>query len=53
VHSFTAPFTNDGQNHFPEPNQHTLDFLHPILLRRITYRAPLEMLFQLQKQKQL
>jgi hypothetical protein len=53
VHSFTAPFPNHGQNHFPEPNQHTLDFLHPFLLRRITYRAPLEMLFQLQKQKQL
>jgi hypothetical protein len=53
VHSFTALFTNHGQNHFPEPNRHTLDFLHPILLCRITYRAPLEMLFQLQKQKQL
>ncbi len=33
-----------SQNHFPEPNRHTLDFLHPILLCRITYRAPLEML---------
>ncbi len=29
---------------FPEPNRHTLDFLHPILLCRITYWAPLEML---------
>ncbi len=36
--------------HFSEPNQHTLDFLHPILLWRITYLAPLEMLFQQQKQ---
>ncbi len=33
-----------SQDHFPEPNWHTLDFLHPILLCRITYRAPLEML---------
>jgi hypothetical protein len=33
-------------NHFPEPNQHMLDSLHPILLCGITYRAPLEMLSQ-------
>jgi len=60
LHSFlqvhraaAAPFTSHGNlhnyaepNHFPEPNQqqHMLDFLHPILLCRITYRAPLEML---------
>jgi hypothetical protein len=28
-----------SQNHFPEPNQHILDFPHPILLCRITYWA--------------
>jgi len=33
-----------SQNHFPKPNWHTLDFLHPMLLCRITNRAPLEML---------
>jgi hypothetical protein len=33
-----------SQNYFPEPNWHNLDFFHPILLCRITYRAPLEML---------
>ncbi len=33
-----------SQNHFLEPNQHTLDFLHPTLLCRITYRAQLGML---------
>ncbi len=33
-----------SQNHFTEPNRHTLDFFHPILLCRITYRATLEML---------
>jgi hypothetical protein len=30
------------QNHFPEPNRHVLDFLHPISLCRIVYWAPLE-----------
>jgi len=52
VHSAAAPCTSmatyvtmQSQNHFPEPNRNTLDFLHPILLCRITYRAPLEMLF--------
>ncbi len=34
-----------AKNHYPEPNQHRLDFLHPILLCRITYGAPLEMLY--------
>jgi hypothetical protein len=34
-----------SQNHYPEPNQHWLEFLHPILLCRITYGAPLEMLY--------
>ncbi len=34
-----------SQNHFLEPNRHTLDFLHPILLCTITYEAPLEMAF--------
>jgi hypothetical protein len=33
-----------SQNHFPEPNRHKLDFLHPFSLCRITYWAPLEML---------
>jgi hypothetical protein len=33
-----------GQNHFSEPNQHIFTFLHLILLCRITYWAPLEML---------
>jgi hypothetical protein len=34
------------ENNFPEPNWHILSFLHPILLRRITYWAPLEMLLE-------
>jgi hypothetical protein len=34
-------------HNYAEPNWHTLDFLHPILLCRITYRAPLEMLLSL------
>jgi hypothetical protein len=34
-----------SQNHYPQPNQHRLDFLHPILLCRVTYGAPLEMLY--------
>ncbi len=51
VQSTAALFTRHSnasnyvsQNHFTEPNRHTLDFLHRILLCRITYRAPLEML---------
>ncbi len=35
------------QNHFPESNRHMLDFVHPIVLCRITYRAPLEILWVL------
>jgi hypothetical protein len=31
-------------DHFPEPNRHVLNVLHPISLCRVTYRAPLEML---------
>jgi hypothetical protein len=31
-----------SQNHFSESNRHMFDFVHPILLCRITYRAPLE-----------
>jgi hypothetical protein len=30
-------------NYFPDPNRHVSTFLHPILLSRITYSAPLEM----------
>jgi hypothetical protein len=33
-----------SQNHFRGPNWHMLDFLHPILMCRIAYWAPLEML---------
>jgi hypothetical protein len=33
-----------SQNHFSEPNQHRLNYLHPILLCRITYQALLGML---------
>jgi hypothetical protein len=33
-----------GQNDFAEPNQHVLTFLHPILVCRVTYWAPLGML---------
>jgi hypothetical protein len=36
-----------SQNHFSESNRHMLRFVHPILLCRITYRAPLEMLWVL------
>jgi hypothetical protein len=32
------------QNHFLEPNRRNWSFLHPILLCRIAYWAPLEML---------
>jgi hypothetical protein len=46
-----VPFTSHGnqcnhdeQNQFLEPNQQMLDFLLPILLCKITYRALLEML---------
>jgi len=34
------------ENNFPEPNWHILSFLHPILLRTITYWAPLEILLE-------
>jgi len=47
LHLLSATATHTitwSPNHFPEPNWHILDFLHPILLCRITYRAPLEML---------
>jgi hypothetical protein len=30
-----------SQNYFLDRNRHILDFLHRILLSRITYRAPL------------
>jgi hypothetical protein len=30
-----------SQNYFPHRNRHLLDLLHPIVLCRITYRAPL------------
>jgi hypothetical protein len=36
-----------SQNNFLEPDRHALDFLHPILLCRITCRAPVEMLLEL------
>jgi hypothetical protein len=32
-----------SQNDFPEPNQHILTLIHPILLCAITYGAPQEM----------
>ncbi len=51
VQRVVAPFTSHGKlykcappNHFPKPNRHILTCLHPILLCRITYWAPLEML---------
>jgi hypothetical protein len=34
-----------SENQFPELNRHMLDFLHPIVLCRITHRALLEMLY--------
>jgi hypothetical protein len=42
VHNSVAPFSSHcaimrSQNHFPEPNLHILNFLHAILLCRITY----------------
>jgi hypothetical protein len=37
----------EPDNHFLEPDGHALDFLHPVLLCRITYRAPVEMLLEL------
>jgi len=41
-----------GENDFAEPNQHALPFLHSmILISRITYWAPLEMLWQLKTLK--
>jgi hypothetical protein len=33
-----------GQNHFAEPTQHVLTFLHPILICRVTYWALVELL---------
>ncbi len=43
----TATCTNkQSRNQFPDPNRQTLDSLHPILLCKITYRAPLEMLLE-------
>jgi hypothetical protein len=33
-----------GQNHFAEPNQHVLTFLHPILIWRATYCKQVEVL---------
>jgi hypothetical protein len=33
-----------GQNHFAEPNQHVLTFLHPIWIWRATYCKQLEVL---------
>ncbi len=48
MHSAAASFTSHGnQRNYAEPpdgNRHILDFLHPILLCRITYWAPLQML---------
>jgi hypothetical protein len=40
-----------SQNHFPEPNQHILTFLHSILLCRVTHWAALEMLLVTDLQK--
>jgi hypothetical protein len=41
----TANFTiMPSKNRCPEPNWHLFTFLHPILLCRITYWVPLEML---------
>jgi hypothetical protein len=34
------------KNHFPEPNQHMLTFLHPTLMFRVTYWAPVGMLLR-------
>jgi hypothetical protein len=52
VHSSAAPFTRNGNlPDYAEPNRHVLDFLHQILLCRITYRAPKEMLLQSEKLK--
>jgi hypothetical protein len=36
-----------GQNHFAEPNQHVLTFLHPILISWVTYWVPVELLLQM------
>ncbi len=36
-----------GQNHFAEPNWHVLNFLHPILICRVTYWAQVEFLLAL------
>ncbi len=53
MHSFAALFTilskrtnMQEKNHFHEPNQHMLTFLHPTLMFRVTYWAPLGMLLR-------
>jgi hypothetical protein len=33
-----------GENHFAKPNLYVLIFLHPILICRVTYQAPVELL---------
>jgi hypothetical protein len=33
-----------GQNHFDKPNWHVLTSLHPILICKVTYWAPVELL---------
>jgi hypothetical protein len=45
VHKVAALFTSHSNLHnYAEPNQqHMLDFLHPILLCKIAYQAPVEM----------
>ncbi len=61
VQSAAVPFTSYGQpaplcceqNHFPEPNRHVLDFLHLILLCRVTYWAPLEMVLQVLRRQRI
>jgi hypothetical protein len=37
-------FFSASPNRFVEPNRHVLTFLHPILISRVTCRAPLERL---------
>jgi hypothetical protein len=60
VYSAAVPFYKpqqhvsimQNQNHCPEPNRHSLDFLHPFsLLCWITYRALLEVLLCLPCQR--
>jgi hypothetical protein len=33
-----------GENHFAKPNLYVLTFLHPILICRVAYQAPVELL---------